>query len=76
MSNRSAALTETDKPSARQGAREPILAAAAELFHARGYSATSMQDIAQSVGFSRPALYYHFRDKHDILSALVAAEAM
>ncbi len=30
-----------------------------------------MQDIAQSVGFSRPALYYHFRDKHDILAALV-----
>jgi AcrR family transcriptional regulator len=71
LTDRSAILTETEKPAARQGAREPILAAAAELFHARGYSATSMQDIARAAGLSRPALYYHFRDKHDILSALV-----
>jgi AcrR family transcriptional regulator len=41
------------------------------MFHERGYSATSMQDIAKAAGLSRPALYYHFRDKHDILAALV-----
>ena len=68
---RSDDLTDIDKSVARNSARESILTAAADLFHERGYSATSMQDIAQSVGFSRPALYYHFRDKHDILAALV-----
>lgn len=64
-------LDDSDKTIPRAGAREPILAAAADLFHERGYAATSMQDIARAVGLSRPALYYHFRDKHDILAALV-----
>ena len=51
--------------------KEPIVSAAAELFRERGFASTSMQDIADAVGLSRPALYYHFRSKDDILASLV-----
>lgn len=51
--------------------REPIVAAAAELFRERGFASTSMQDIADAVGLSRPALYYHFSNKDEILESLV-----
>ena len=55
----------------RIGVREPIVAGAAKLFRERGFADTSMQDIATAVGLSRPALYHHFENKHQILAALV-----
>jgi AcrR family transcriptional regulator len=55
----------------RIGVREPIVAGAARLFRERGFADTSMQDIATAVGLSRPALYHHFENKHQILAALV-----
>ncbi|MBV9529232.1 TetR/AcrR family transcriptional regulator [Sphingomonas sp.] len=51
--------------------KEPIVAAAAALFRERGFAATSMQEIADAVGLTRPALYYHFRNKEEILESLV-----
>lgn len=47
--------------------RERILEAAAELFAERGYNGTSMTAIAESLGATKPFVYYHFRDKHEIL---------
>jgi AcrR family transcriptional regulator len=44
-----------------------IIAAAMECFHRYGYDATSMEDIAASVGFTAGALYRHFRGKQEIL---------
>lgn len=55
----------------RPGARDPIVAGAARLFRECGFADTSMQDIADAVGLSRPALYHHFENKHQILAALV-----
>lgn len=55
----------------RSAIKEPIVAAAAELFRERGFASTSMQDIADAVGLSRPALYYHFSNKDEILESLV-----
>jgi AcrR family transcriptional regulator len=49
---------------------ERILAAAGALFAERGYRATSMQAIAQSVGTTKAALYYHFPSKDEILHRL------
>lgn len=40
------------------------------LFAARGYRATSMQAIADEVGITKAALYYHFESKEDILHQL------
>lgn len=47
--------------------RELILSRAAELFARRGYPATSMNEVAEACGFSKPALYHYFRDKYDLL---------
>ncbi len=56
---------------ARNEIMETILAAAATLFRAQGYASTSMQEIADAVGLSRPALYYHFKNKEELLGSLV-----
>ncbi|MFI6478732.1 TetR family transcriptional regulator [Nonomuraea sp. NPDC050663] len=47
-----------------------ILEAARTLFAARGYRATSMQSIADQVGITKAALYYHFDSKEEILRRL------
>ncbi|MER5323128.1 TetR family transcriptional regulator [Streptosporangium roseum] len=47
-----------------------ILEAARALFAARGYRATSMQAIADEVGITKAALYYHFDSKEEILHQL------
>jgi AcrR family transcriptional regulator len=48
-----------------------ILEAAARLFAARGFAATSMQDIAVALRTSRPAIYHYFAGKDEILARLV-----
>ena len=50
-----------------EGQREQILAQAAELFARHGYTATSMNEVAQACGVSKPALYHYVRDKHQLL---------
>lgn len=57
--------------SARTEITDTILAAAARLFRASGYASTSMQEIADAVGLSRPALYYHFKNKEELLGSLI-----
>ncbi len=47
--------------------RERILGAASELFAERGYNGTSMTAIADALGATKPFVYYHFKDKHEIL---------
>lgn len=50
--------------------REAILARAAELFARRGYSATSMNEVARSRGLSKATLYHYYRDKRALLVAI------
>ncbi|MDE2297009.1 MAG: TetR family transcriptional regulator [Burkholderiales bacterium] len=47
--------------------REQILARAAELFARRGYTATSMNQVALACGISKPSLYHYVRDKYQLL---------
>ncbi|MFB4316120.1 TetR family transcriptional regulator [Actinomadura sp. 21ATH] len=47
-----------------------ILDAASTLFAQRGYRATSMQAIADEVGITKAALYYHFGSKDELLRDL------
>ncbi|WP_306215779.1 TetR/AcrR family transcriptional regulator [Actinoplanes sp. RD1] len=51
--------------------RERILDAAAELFAAQGFAATSTRDIAERAGIKQPSLYAHFRLKSEILRELL-----
>lgn len=52
--------------------RERILRAALRLFAEHGYGATSMREIAEQLGITKAALYYHFDSKEDIVRALLA----
>lgn len=47
--------------------REMILGHAAELFARRGYPATSMNEVAEACGLSKPTIYHYFRDKYNLL---------
>ena len=51
--------------------RERLLAAALELFTARGYAATSVREIVAAAGVSKPALYYYFGSKEGIYLELM-----
>src|SRR5271154_5148427 len=51
--------------------RRRILRAALKHFANAGYAATSVQQIVGDAKVSKPALYYHFRDKAALFAALV-----
>jgi len=51
--------------------RSRILDAAERVFSDRGVSRTSLEDIAQAAGVTRGAIYWHFKDKQDLFSAMV-----
>jgi len=44
-----------------------IVEVAAELFACNGFGATSLDDIAEVLGVTKPALYYHIKNKEEIL---------
>lgn len=48
-----------------------IVAAAIHLFHAKGYHATSMQDIADAVGLQKGSLYHYISGKEELLTAIL-----
>jgi AcrR family transcriptional regulator len=51
--------------------KEQILNAAAKLFIEKGFGGASMQEIAEALGVTRTAVYYYFKNKDEILTALV-----
>jgi AcrR family transcriptional regulator len=50
--------------------REQLLLVAARLFAASGYSATSMNDVAEALGTSKANLYHYVRDKQKLLAEI------
>ena len=53
--------------------RELILREAAALFARQGYSGTSMNQVAQACGISKPALYHYVRDKQQLVATIAGA---
>lgn len=53
------------------GTRERILSTSLTLFAEQGFDGTSLQQIADRLGLTKAALYYHFRSKDDLLDALL-----
>jgi AcrR family transcriptional regulator len=51
--------------------RQRILDVSAELFVEQGYDGTSLREIAERLGVTKAALYYHFSSKEQILRALL-----
>jgi len=50
--------------------RQAILDAAEELFCSQGVAASTLEKISRRAGVTRGALYWHFKDKGDVLEAL------
>ena len=50
--------------------RERIMEAATKLFAAQGFHGTSVDAIAAALGATKPFVYYHFKDKAEILAAI------
>lgn len=59
----------SDQPDKGRGSlsRDEILRVAAGIFREKGYRATSLQHVADHFGVRRPAIYYWFAKKADIL---------
>jgi AcrR family transcriptional regulator len=57
-------------PTESTSTRARIQQVALELFSERGYEATSLREIAERLGVTKAALYYHFRTKEDIVQSL------
>ena len=55
----------------RGGTRERIREIALELFAEQGYEKTSLREIAERLGVTKAALYYHFRSKEDIVRSFI-----
>lgn len=56
--------------------RTKLLDAAEEVFFEKGVSRTSLGDIALRAGASRGAVYWHFKDKVDVFSSMLARICM
>lgn len=51
--------------------RDRILAAALEAFIEQGFATTTLQDIADRLGLTKAALYYHFKSKDELVRAVM-----
>jgi len=51
--------------------REQLLAVALDVFAGEGYHQTSMNQIAEAAGITKPVLYQHFASKRELYLALI-----
>lgn len=68
------------RTSARKGSQskpatrlEEVLQSAANIFFAKGFHATSIEDVARDVGMLKGSLYYYIKSKDDLLFQLLLA---
>ena len=64
-------MAKDEQGTATQRRRDELVVAAAEIFHRKGYDATSMQEIAEAVGMLKGSLYYYIDTKEDLLFAVI-----
>ncbi len=55
----------------RSDTRERIQDVARELFAQQGVQRTSLQDIADKLGITKPALYYHFTSRDELIRSIL-----
>jgi AcrR family transcriptional regulator len=56
-----------------QGKRQRLIDAACQTFHVRGIERTTLADIAAAAGIPLGNVYYYFKTKNDLISAVVEA---
>ncbi|WP_242123842.1 TetR/AcrR family transcriptional regulator [Sphingobium sp. Sx8-8] len=59
--------TREEKIRDREEKREAVLRAAVRMFNARGFHATSLDDVAASLGVSKPTIYHYLGNKEQVL---------
>ncbi|MDR3663889.1 MAG: TetR/AcrR family transcriptional regulator [Mycobacterium sp.] len=68
-------MTETSKPRRKRAdgelSRERILDAATEIASERGYEGTSIALVSKKCGLPASSIYWHFKDKDDLLAAVI-----
>lgn len=60
-----------DHVTAGRDTKRAILDAAVQLFVSKGFEQTSLREIADAVGITKPSLYYHYASKLDLLVAII-----
>jgi len=62
----------TDIASPEDGRRSALVLTAARLFREQGYERTTVRELAAAVGLRSGSLFHHFRNKEEILLAVMA----
>ncbi|MFD7506287.1 TetR/AcrR family transcriptional regulator [Streptomyces sp. NPDC059850] len=63
-------MTEKDTRQGRSNTRRRIQEVALKLFAERGYEKTSLREIAEALQVTKPAIYYHYQSKEEILESI------
>ncbi len=64
-------MTEQAELTTNPHARQRLLEAALLLFSSKGYAGTSVRELAETAGVTKPVLYYYFKSKEGIYLALM-----
>lgn len=67
-------MARTKRDQDREAKRDEIVAAARTLFIDEGYEATSMSRLAAAAGVAPNTIYWYFKDKDEVLVAVLDAE--
>ncbi len=60
------------RQAAREAKRQALLRAAVRMFNERGFHATSLDDVATSLGISKPTIYHYLGNKDQVLLECVS----
>jgi AcrR family transcriptional regulator len=63
-------LSPQERP-AQRDRRQQVLDVATAMFHERGFSGTSVEDVASAVGLLKGSLYYYIDSKQDLLYKII-----
>ncbi|MCE1227092.1 MAG: TetR/AcrR family transcriptional regulator, partial [Geobacteraceae bacterium] len=53
-------------PDTSANVRQRLLDAALQLFSTKGYAATSVRELVEAAGVTKPVLYYYFKNKEGL----------
>jgi AcrR family transcriptional regulator len=63
--------SENNRKHIEQGARTRLLEAGVKLFSEKGYANTSVREIVELAGVSKPILYYYFKSKEGMFRSIL-----
>lgn len=67
MAEKSPFKTAEERREEREAKRMAVLTAAVRMFNARGFHSTSLDDVAASLGVSKPTIYHYLGNKEQVL---------